>query len=100
MPYMYVLECSDGTYYTGSTWDLERRLEEHNGIYDTPTEDRGANYTRKRRPVKLVYSERYNSIKKAFEREKQVQGWTRKKKKALINGSLDDLPSISKKDFK
>ena len=71
--YMYILECSDDTFYTGSTKNLERRLQQHqNG--------EGANYTSKRLPVKLVYFEEYQRIDEAFYREKQVQGWSRKKK--------------------
>ena len=76
---MYILECSDGSYYTGSTKDLERRLNEHSA-------SQGSNYTRKRLPVKLVYYEEYSRIDEAFYREKQIQGWSRKKKEALING--------------
>ena len=73
MPWMYILECSDGSFYTGSTWDLERRLEEHGA-------GKGANHTSKRLPVTLVYCEVFDMIGDAFNREKQVQGWTRKKK--------------------
>ena len=86
--YMYILECVDGTYYTGSTKNLELRLQQHqNG--------EGANYTRKRLPVKLVYIEEFDRIDKAFFREKQVQGWSRRKKEALINGEHDKLPELS-----
>jgi len=84
MGYMYILKCSDGTYYTGSTVDLESRLWQHqNG--------EGANYTSKRLPVELVYFEEYERIDDAFAREKQVQGWGRKKKEALMNGELKEL---------
>ncbi|NOY79037.1 MAG: GIY-YIG nuclease family protein [Calditrichaeota bacterium] len=86
---MYILECADGTYYTGSTKDLERRLWEHQNSI-------GANYTKKRLPVKLVYYEEYNRIDEAFYREKQVQGWSRKKKRALIEERQQDLPLLSK----
>jgi putative endonuclease len=79
--WMYILKCADDSYYTGSTIDLNRRLSEHqNG--------EGANHTKKRRPVKLVYSEEFHRIDKAFYREKQIQRYTRKKKtkkKALMN---------------
>ncbi len=86
---MYILECADGSYYTGSTNNLERRLQQHqNG--------EGANYTKKHLPVKLVYFEEFQSIAEAFYREKQVQGWSRKKKEALINGCFDKLSSLSK----
>ncbi len=86
--YMYILECNDGSYYTGSTLDLEYRFEQHqNG--------KGAKYTRKQLPVKLVYFEEYDRIDEAFYREKQVQGWRREKKKALINGEYEKLSELS-----
>jgi len=89
---MYILECSDGTFYTGSTKDLYRRIEEHQA-------GAGANYTKKRLPVKLIYSEWFDRIDSAFYREKQIQNWSRKKKIALIEGSLNKLPHLSKKEF-
>ena len=86
--YMYILECSDGSYYTGSTTNLELRLQQHqNG--------EGANHTKKRLPVTLVYYEEYARIDEAFYREKQVQGWSRKKKEALINGNPELLPQLA-----
>ena len=90
---MYILECSDGTYYTGSTKDLMRRLEQHQS-------GEGANYTAKRLPVKLLYYEVYDRIDYAFNREKQVQGWSRKKKEALINGDEQLLSELAKKAFR
>ena len=95
MPYMYILEYSDKTYYTGSTWHLEQRIEEHNSGTSAPLSNRGANYTSKRLPVKLVYFEEYSRIEDAFKREKQVQGWTKKKKAALILGKYSDLHKLS-----
>jgi len=89
MAYMYILECADGTYYTGSTVNLEKRLSEHANCT-------GANYTIKKRPVKLVYYEKYSRIDDAFYREKQIQGWNHAKKKALIEGNNKDLPMLSK----
>lgn len=86
--YMYILLCSDDSYYTGSTVDLELRLAQHQS-------GEGANHTKKRLPVKLVYYEEYSRIDEAFYREKQVQGWSRKKKEALINGDLDLLPKLA-----
>ena len=87
--YVYVLKCSDGSYYTGSTKDLERRLWQHkNG--------NGAKYTKTRLPVKLVYSEEYERIDEAFYREKQIKGWSRKKKEALIAGRFDRLSDLAK----
>jgi len=89
MPYMYILECADGSYYTGSTWDLEKRLWEHqNGL--------GANHTQKRLPVKLVYCEPYDRVEDAYRREKQIQGWSRRKKQALIEGNIENLIEFSK----
>ncbi len=82
--YMYILECSDGSYYTGSTTNLELRLAQHQA-------GKGATHTKERLPVKLVYFEEYDRIDKAFYREKQVQRWNRKKKEALINGRTEEL---------
>lgn len=88
MPYMYILECADGSYYTGSTKDLERRLWQHqNGM--------GAKHTAKRLPVKLVYCEFYDRVSDAFYREKQVQGWSRKKKQALMAGDTNELHRLA-----
>ena len=82
--YMYILECCNGSYYIGSTIDLELRLAQHqNG--------EGANHTKKFSPVRLVYFEEYERIDEAFYREKQVQGWSRKKKEALINSMSETL---------
>jgi putative endonuclease len=87
--YMYILECADKSYYTGSTKYLELRVQQHqNG--------EGANHTKNRLPVKLVYYEEFDRIDHAFFREKQVQGWSRKKKEALINGEFEKLPLLSK----
>ncbi len=87
--YMYILECADGSYYTGSTLNLEKRLWEHqNG--------KGANHTKKRLPVKLVYCEPYDRVEDAFRREKQIQGWSRRKKQALIEGNRENLIAFAK----
>lgn len=87
--WMYILRCSDGSYYTGSTRDLEGRLYEHqNGL--------GAVFTKKRLPIKLVYCEEFERIDDAFYREKQVQGWSRAKKESLIQGQYDLLPKLAK----
>jgi len=92
MAWMYILECSDGSYYVGSTKNLERRLSEHQ-------EGLGAKYTSRRLPIKLVYYEEYDRVDDAFYREKQVQGWRRAKREALINGDPDLLPALAKKVF-
>ena len=86
---MYILACADGSFYVGSTWDLERRLAQHNSA------DQGAAYTRRRRPVRLVYFEESHRIDDAYAREKQIQGWGRAKRIALIEGRHDDLPGLS-----
>jgi type I restriction enzyme S subunit len=86
--YMYILKCSDGSYYTGSTKYLKLRLHQHqNG--------EGANHTKRHLPVELVYFEEFDRIDNAFYREKQVQGWSRKKKEALINNMPEKLHELS-----
>ena len=86
---MYILECADGSYYTGSTKYLDRRLAQHQT-------GEGANHTKKRLPVRLVYFEEFQRIDEAFYREKQVQGWSRKKKEALISGQPEKLHELAK----
>lgn len=85
---MYILECADGSYYTGSTKNLELRLAQHQA-------GEGANHTKKHLPVKLVYYEEFQRIDEAFYREKQVQGWSRKKKEALIAGMPEQLHQLA-----
>lgn len=87
--FMYLLKCADESYYVGSTIDLDRRLHQHQA-------GQGANHTKKRLPVELIYFEEYSRIDLAFYREKQVQGWSRKKKEALISGRTDLLPELAK----
>lgn len=87
--YIYILKCSDGSYYTGSTNNLENRIYQHQ-------QGEGANYTKTKLPVELVFYEEYDSIVDAFHREKQIQGWSRKKKEALINYNGEILPQLSK----
>ena len=87
--YMYILLCNDGSYYTGSTSNLHKRIKQHFA-------GEGANHTKKHPPVKLLYYEEFSRIDDAFYREKQVQGWSRKKKEALINGEYEKLPELSK----
>ncbi len=87
--FMYILQCSDNSYYTGSTKYLEKRLAQHQA-------GQGANHTKKYLPVKLVYYEEFDRIDTAFYREKQVQGWSRKKKEALINAMPEKLHDLAK----
>ena len=92
MPHVYILRCADNSYYVGSTRSLENRLWQHStGL--------GAKHTSSRLPVELVFAEEYDRIDEAYEREKQVQGWSRAKREALINGSADALPGLSRKRF-
>jgi len=86
--WMYILLCSNGSYYTGSTNDLGKRIVEHQ-------KGEGANFTKKHLPIELVYYEVFNRVDKAFYREKQVQGWSKKKKTALINGELNKLNELA-----
>ncbi|MBJ6124207.1 GIY-YIG nuclease family protein [Microvirga splendida] len=89
--WFYILRCADGSYYTGTSRseDLETRVSQHNqGIF--------GGYTAKRRPVALVYSIQFGSITDAIAYERQVKGWSRAKKEALIRGDFDALQSLSK----
>jgi predicted GIY-YIG superfamily endonuclease len=86
----YIIRCADGSYYTGSTHDLEQRLRAHE-------DGRAAPYTTRRRPLSLVYSEKRRSMKAARGRELQIKRWTRKKKEALIKGNVTGLKSLSKR---
>ena len=85
----YILLCADGSYYTGSTNNLDKRLAEHNA-------GEGANHTKNRLPVKLIYHEEFQRIDEAFNREKQIQGWSRIKKEALINSDIEALKKAAK----
>jgi predicted GIY-YIG superfamily endonuclease len=86
--FMYILHCSNGQFYTGSTNDLESRLAQHlNG--------EGANFTRKHLPFKLMYYEEFERIDDAFLREKQVQNWSKAKKEALIKKDRNRLHELA-----
>jgi len=89
---MYILECSDGSYYVGSTKNLERRMEQHQS-------GKGSRYTSGRLPVELVYGEEFERVSDAYYREKQVQNWSRAKREALINSNTEMLPPLAKKKF-
>ena len=77
MNYTYILQCSDGTYYTGWTNDIEKRVKAHN-------EGKGAKYTKYRRPVELVYYETFQTKQEAMRREYEIKHLPRKKKELLI----------------
>lgn len=76
--FTYILECRDKTLYVGYTTDLDKRLVAHN------TSKTGAHYTKIRRPVKLVYSEKFKTLSEALKREHEIKSWSREKKIDLI----------------
>ena len=86
---MYILKCSDGSFYVGSTANLKNRVKKHN-------QGKGAAHTAKRRPVKLVYHEKFRNLHDAVKRERQVKRWSKAKKEALINGEIEILQKLSK----
>jgi len=86
--FVYILECSDDSYYTGVTNNLERRINEHQSGFIK-------GYTINKLPVTLVFSARFADINEAISFEKQVKGWSRKKKEALINSDFDLLIKLS-----
>ena len=88
---VYMLRCADGSYYVGSTkQSVEAREWEHNNL---PVDG----YTAKRRPVALVFTETYGRITDTIARERQIKGWSRRKKKALIALDYEALPDLSRR---
>jgi putative endonuclease len=87
--FVYILECSDGSYYTGVTNDLEVRLFQHNNG------DNISAYTYSRRPLILKYYQRFDFIQHAIEFERQVKGWSRKKKEALFEENWNEIKRLS-----
>ena len=89
--YTYLLRCSDGKYYAGHTDNLEQRIAQHQS---------GAigGFTSERLPVELVWSERFPDRDQAFAAERQIKGWSRAKKEALIAGDYEALRSLSRKE--
>lgn len=83
MYYLYLLRCKDNTLYCGITNNIKRRIKEHN-----TSNFKSAKYTKIRRPVKLVYSEKYETLKESMQREREIKKWPKKKKIALISGAL------------
>ncbi len=86
---VYIVLCADGSYYAGLTRkEVETRVSEHNlGI--------NADYTTRRRPVKLVWSERFDLLTDAIATERRIKGWSRAKKEALIRGDCEALPELA-----
>jgi predicted GIY-YIG superfamily endonuclease len=89
--YLYILRCSDGSYYVGTTrGSLDQRLAEHQtGVF--------AGYTARRRPVALVFHQEFDLIIDAIAAERQVKGWRREKKEALIRGDFAALTALSRR---
>ncbi|MBM4456733.1 MAG: GIY-YIG nuclease family protein [Chloroflexi bacterium] len=91
MHYVYILECSDHSYYVGSTPDIEHRLAEHQaGVL--------GGYTSARLPVELVWSAEFPTEHDAFLTERQIKGWSRAKKEALIRGDWNGIHEIVKQE--
>jgi predicted GIY-YIG superfamily endonuclease len=88
MWYLYITKNRNGAFYTGITSNLERRLKEH-------LQGKGGHYTKHNKPQKLLYTEKFSSRVQAQAREGQIKRWSRKKKKALIEGNVDELRKLS-----
>ena len=88
--YVYILECIDKSYYTGITSNLEKRLTEHYHGLDSTC------YTFPKRPVILKFVAEFQDVNDAIAREKQIKGWNRKKKEALIKGDFNQLVKLSR----
>ena len=88
--FLYILKCKDGSYYIGHTNDIQNRIAQHNlGLISS--------HTKKQRPVKLVYAEEYARRFDAFNAERRIKNWGRKKQDALISDNPDLLSELSKK---
>jgi len=90
MPFVYILLCSDNSFYVGHTSNPSAREQAHNA-------GTAAQYTARRRPVKLVYSENCDSLSTALSREKQLKRWSVQKKQVLISGDFLKLKQLSKR---
>jgi putative endonuclease len=88
--YVYIVECRDGSFYTGVTFKLQKRIDEHNaGLHPTA-------YTYSRRPVSLKWVEEFDDSFSAFSVEKRIKGWSRRKKFALIEQDWESLIKYSR----
>jgi putative endonuclease len=89
--YLYILRCADGSYYVGTTRkSVEERIAEHNaGLH--------GGYTVTRRPLTLVFAQHFDVITDAIAAERQIKGWSRAKKEALIKGEWNRLPELAKR---
>ena len=87
--WVYILKCTDGSYYTGHTDNLEYRVAMHH-------EGRNDGYTKSRQPVTLVFSEQFGTRLEALEIEQRIKGWSRAKKEAMMRGDWDDVSRLAK----
>ncbi len=87
--FVYILKCSDNSYYVGVTNDIEVRFLQHQSGQNPDS------YTYKRRPVELVFFCKFDRIEQAIAFEKQVKGWSRRKKEAIINNNWEKLKELS-----
>ena len=86
--WVYILRCADGSYYAGHTDNLEKRIAQHEtGEMEC--------YTTTRRPVKLIFSEEFSSREDVLARERQIKGWSRKKKEALMKGDWIEVKRLA-----
>ncbi len=92
MSWTYILLCSDGALYVGSTKNLDDRMFQHfTGVADA--------FTRTRRPLTLVFAAEFDNIGEAYAFERRVKGWRREKKFALIESRFEDLPALARKKW-
>ena len=89
MPFVYILECSDRSYYVGSTRDLDARLWQHQ-------QGLGGAYTSKRLPVRLAYACEFATVAEAWGVERKLHGWSRAKREAIIRGDVAALPNLAR----
>ncbi|MDT8440760.1 MAG: GIY-YIG nuclease family protein [Desulfuromonadales bacterium] len=88
--WVYILHCRDGSYYTGHTDDLERRISQHE-CGEMP-----GCYTHTRRPVKMVFSQSFTTREEALAAERQIKGWSRKKKEAMMRGDWEEVSRLAR----
>ncbi|HLW72856.1 MAG TPA: GIY-YIG nuclease family protein [Candidatus Babeliales bacterium] len=86
--FMYMLKCNDGSYYIGHTDDIDKRIAEH-------TQGKINGYTKKRLPVKIVYVQNFMTRDEAINAERQIKGWSRKKKEALLRDDWEKIKELS-----
>jgi len=89
MAHLYILRCANDSLYVGSTDNIEERIKKHKSGW-------GSQFTGSHEPIELVYTEEYTTYKEAFKRERQIKGWSRAKKEALITGDIELLKQLSK----